>query len=365
MDLNEFSQQVQKIDQLLDEKKLDSAKNELLHLKEKMLSICSEFELSELERLERNIDSAWTKRARRSFEEIRVDSHSNNSIWNEYNFLIEKIGEQNDYSYENLRFGIMPLVHLMCHSVELGLKFNIEILRKYFPEYDPETKLKVALKIEKTHDLYELTRIFKAYFKFAFDSIPSIGKFDSVTVKEFNNLIKSLDDFLDHVKPNTSAYRYESLISRYGKRTPAIEKGHSIFIFDLFVEYRTLYTALRYSLDCFEPYFQYKELKEFLIEYNRGVGVLYKTKDQIHVDLETGIKSSDALMYIEKYRSDGSKIYGQSESDKYVDILVPGVLFFNKMSNQYFELLEVGHYHYLNVISRADADEVFIENSRD
>lgn len=361
MDLNEFNQQVKKIELLVDKGELDSAKVEFLKLQEKRENICSEFELSEIERLERNIDAAWAKRARRSLEQIRVDSHSNNSIWYEYNFLIEKIGEQNGFSHENLRHGVMPLVHLMCHSVELGLKFNIEKLRKYFPEYEPVTKLKGALKIEKTHDLNELSQIFKSCFKFAFDSLPSIGQFDSITKEEFNKLIKYLDDFLAHVKPNTSAYRYESLISKYGKRNPAIPKGHSIFIYDLYLEYRELYTALRYSLDVFEVYFQFHELKKSLKSYKRGIGMLYEPKSLISIDPETKEKSSSAMMLIEKNRSDGSKIYGQSDSDKFIDILIPEILFFDKVRNQYFEMLEVNGFHYLNVISRSEADQVFFE----
>lgn len=176
-------------------------------------------------------------------------------------------------------------------------------------------------------------------------------------------MITCLEEFLDHVRPNTSAYRYESLISRNGKRSPAIQKGHSIFIFDLFIKYQALYRALQYSIDCFDLYFQFKELKDLHKEYKRGVGMLYDTKSQIRTDWETGMKSSKAARIIIQHRSDGSKIYGQSEADKFIDILVTGRLFFDKVRNQYFELLEVGNYHYLNVISRTEADEVFLEHN--
>ena len=363
MDINEFNRALEMIDRLLEENKLDKAQELFILMEKEWAQQGTEEVMEKLDLWRGKIDGAWRKRAKRSLEEVRADGNSNNSIWNEYHFLITTIGEQNDFNHEKLRRGIMPLVHLMCHSVELGLKFNIEILRKYFPEFEPETKLKGALRIEKTHDLNELTMIFKAYFRFAFDRLPAIEKFDSDTITEYYNLIKYLDDFLNHVKPNTSAYRYESLISRNGKRIPAIEKGHSIHIFDLYTEYRTLYEALRYSIDCFEPYFQFKELKDTMKGYNRGVGILYETKSQIHVDLETGEKSSDATRIIESHRSDGSNIYDQSETQKYIDILVPGVLFFDKIRNQYFELLEVGNYHYLNVISRIEADEVFLKHN--
>ncbi len=133
-----------------------------------------------------------------------------------------------------------PLLYLMRHTIELGLKENIKYLRKY-------SKLNITR--NKTHSLKDLALEFERnYYKIETDN-----NFDNFTKEEFKKYISDLNDTIQILNEDASAFRY-TLSADSNK---IFEHSDTINVFELKKLFDNSVTFLTHLADVISPYTNY------------------------------------------------------------------------------------------------------------
>ncbi len=274
------------------------------------------------------------------------------SIWMEYKTLVDNVFESYKADHDKFNSTTIPLLHLMSHAVEIGLKENIIELEKIFPEHNPDHKFKEYSDFEKSHEGWKLLHLFKSYMSHAFKVLPSIP---SSQKKHYLEKIQNLGEFISEVNPHTTTYRYEYYLTHEGKKERSIDWKKRIDIYEVYKSFTEAQTLLLYTLDLYHPYFGYKILKNEFPEYNRGVGRLALSISRWSNNPEISEKISLVTKFLEKHKFEGSSIYYPDEERQIIQTKIPGKLFFNIKSGENLEFLEVKDAHFLNVISKDEA----------
>ncbi|UJP65125.1 hypothetical protein [Mongoliitalea daihaiensis] len=280
-------------------------------------------------------------------------SSTNISIWNEYRRLVEEIFSYFDRDFDKYNQMSLPILHLMSHSIEIGLKENIFELKKIFPEHNPKTNLKTDCEIEKSHDCWELTKIFKSFINHAFKILTAIPKDEK---QPFREKIIFLNEFISEVNPKTTTYRYEYSIRPNRIKERSLDWQKKIKILDVFESFKEAQIVLLHTIDLYHLYFDFKLLKVLKPDYERGIGKVAYRKDKYHINQTTGTKTSDIVRFLEKYKKEGSLIYNQSDNEKLIETKIPNKIFFHTKWGMYLELVEVEGYHFLPVITKEQAE---------
>lgn len=156
-----------------------------------------------------------------------------------------------------------PLVYLMRHSIELGLKENIKYLERY--SNLPRTNI-------KTHNLDKLFKEFKKHY----DKVESENNFDDLTKNDFNKSFKDLEYLIQNLGKSDSSFRY----IYETKNNRIFDYSNKINIYDLKSIYDVSILLLTHTQDLISPYTDYIDYLNF--DYtikNKSLGFVLKCVD--------------------------------------------------------------------------------------
>ncbi len=293
---------------------------------------------------------------KRKEEPIYLGWTDNNiSIWSEYKTLVDDIFKYYETDYSKFNFTSVPIIYLMSHAIELGLKENILEMQKIFPEHKPKHNFEKLEDFELSHDCFRLHNLLKSYIDHSFKVLPQI---DFESKKAYKEKLEKLGLFISEVNPKSSTYRYSSRINLDGTRQPLIERNKKIEILNIYKNFQEAQTLLWHTLDLFNLYYGFKILKNEFPQYKRGIGRLALPIASYGIHGVTNEKVSDITRFLERHKKEGSLIYIQTEEEKIIKTLIPNHVFFNEKSGEYLEFLEVKNTHFLNVIKPLEAREL-------
>lgn len=282
-------------------------------------------------------------------------TNNNVAIWHEYKTLVEDIFKFYEKDYSKFNFTAVPVMHLMSHAVELGLKENIIEMQNIFPEHKPNHNFEKLEDFELSHDCFRLHNLLKSYVNHSFKALPQIN-FESK--KAYKEKLEKLGQFISEVNPKSSIYRYSSRINKDGSKTQLIDRNKKIDILEIYKDFQDSQTLLFHTLDLFQEYYGYKILRNEYPEYSRGIGRLAMPIDRWGRNATTGEKTSKITRYLERHSKEGSIIYNQSEDEKIIKTIIPNHIFYNEKSGEYLEFLEVKDGHFLNVVTSMEVKKI-------
>jgi len=251
----------------------------------------------------------------------------------------------------------MPIMYLMSHAVELGLKENILEMQKIFPEHKPKHDYKKLEEFERDHDGFRLHILLKSYVNHSFRVLPQI---DFENKKAYKDKLENLGLFISEVNPKSSKYRYSSSLNFDGSKDSLIDWDKKIDILKIYKDFKEAQVLLLHTLDLFQLYYGYKILKNENPDYKRGIGRLAMPIDRWERNATTDEKTSDIIRFLERHKKEGSLIYNQSDDEKIIATIKTNYVFFNEKSREYLEFIEVKDGHFLNVVTKEEVD--FIVN---
>jgi len=139
-----------------------------------------------------------------------------------------------------------PLLYLMRHSIELGLKENIKYLKKYS---------KLPFPKSKTHTLRDLFSEFeKHYSKIAIEN-----NFETELKEEYNKYTSDLKDVIKALGEEASSFRY--VYATDGKKVFA--NSETINIYELKKKYDNSLVFITHTADAISPYTDYIDYLNF------------------------------------------------------------------------------------------------------
>lgn len=139
-----------------------------------------------------------------------------------------------------------PLLYLMRHSIELGLKENIKYLKKYS---------KLPFSKSKTHTLSDLfTEFEKHYIKIATEN-----NFETELKEEYNKYTSDLKDVIKTLGEEASSFRY--IYATDGKK--AFANSETINIYELKKKYDNSLVFITHTADAISPYTDYIDYLKF------------------------------------------------------------------------------------------------------
>lgn len=139
-----------------------------------------------------------------------------------------------------------PLLYLMRHSIELGLKENIKYLKKYS---------KLPFSKSKTHTLSDLfTEFEKHYIKIATEN-----NFETELKEEYNKYTSDLKDVIKTLGEEASSFRY--IYATDEKKVFA--NSETINIYELKKKYDNSLVFITHTADAISPYTDYIDYLKF------------------------------------------------------------------------------------------------------
>jgi len=269
--------------------------------------------------------------------------------------LVNDIVEYYKTDYSKFNFTTIPILHLMSHAIELGLKENILEMHKIFPEHKPNHKFEEYNDYEKSHDVFKLHNLLKSFVSHSFKVLPQIN-FESK--KAYKVKLEKLGLFISEVNPKSSSYRYSSRIKSDGTKESIVDWNKKIDILQVYKDFKDAQIMLFHTLDLFELYYGYKILRDEKPDYQRGIGRLALPINRWGRNATTNEKVSDITRFLERYKKEGSSVYNQSEDQKIIKTILPNHIFFNEKTSEFLEFLEIKDGHFLNVISKIEVEEI-------
>lgn len=139
-----------------------------------------------------------------------------------------------------------PLLYLMWHSLELGLKENIKYLKKYS---------KLPFPRSKTHTLSDLFSEFeKHYSKIAIEN-----NFETELKEEYNKCSSDLKDVINALGEEASSFRY--IYANDKKKVFA--NSETINVYELKKKYDNSLIFITHTADAISPYTDYTDYLKF------------------------------------------------------------------------------------------------------
>lgn len=139
-----------------------------------------------------------------------------------------------------------PLLYLMRHSIELGLKENIKYLKKYS---------KLPILKSKTHTLSDLFSEFeKHYSKIAIEN-----NFEIELKEEYNKYTSDLKDVINALGEEASSFRY--VYANDEKKVFA--NSDTINVYELKKKYDNSLVFISHNADVISPYTDYIDYLKF------------------------------------------------------------------------------------------------------
>lgn len=161
-----------------------------------------------------------------------------------------------------------PLLYLMRHSIELGLKENIKYLKKYS---------KLPILKSKTHTLSDLFSEFeKHYSKIAIEN-----NFEIELKEEYNKYTSDLKDVITVLGEEASSFRY--VYTTDGKKVFA--NSETINVYELKKKYDNSLVFITHTADAISPYTDYIDYLNFNKNIkNDGLGFVRYCFDKYQKD---------------------------------------------------------------------------------
>lgn len=312
----------------------------------------------------------------------QIGNHDSNiGIWIQYQKLVElsyKMLEDDEF---NRSFTIIPMLHLMSHAIELGLKENIAFLKDEFPDFKSSHDSGLKMGFNMTHNAYKLFRIFKDYIQHKVSTFPGV---DKDLKKETKNLLLKLGEFISDVNPKTTTYRYSHIINLNGDVELSIPSNKKIKIDLVFGNFMEAQKLLLYTQQVFTPWYDFRDFMKIMPMYSDGVGYLWEPKSKFFIHPQYNVTWSDRVSWIERHNIDGSRYFTKKEKnhneeeissmndddpfksvllstiidDKYlqryfhIKTIIDRKIYYDNLRNQYFEFYELEGFHWTPVISK-------------
>lgn len=161
-----------------------------------------------------------------------------------------------------------PLLYLMRHSIELGLKENIKYLKKYS---------KLPILKSKTHTLsYLFSEFEKHYSKIAIEN-----NFEIELKEEYNKYTSDLKDVITVLGEEASSFRY--VYTTDGKKVFA--NSETINVYELKKKYDNSLVFITHTADAISPYTDYIDYLNFNKNIkNDGLGFVRYCFDKYQKD---------------------------------------------------------------------------------
>lgn len=145
-----------------------------------------------------------------------------------------------------------PILFLVRHCMELGLKTNI----RYFAKYSEKDDYVKA----RTHDLENLFRAFKMHVDKTFETLKTkygieVERDDKKSFKELCEEVEKLNNTFHLLDKNSDAFRYP--IDK--KQNPSLKKGERINIIDVAELLEKSITLFVHTSDVFAKYTDYAD----------------------------------------------------------------------------------------------------------
>lgn len=139
-----------------------------------------------------------------------------------------------------------PLLYLMRHSIELGLKENIKYLKKYS---------KLPFLKSKTHTLSDLFSEFEKHY----NEIAVKNNFETELKEEYNKYTSGLKDVIQALGEDASSFRY--IYATDGKKV--FTNTETINIYELKKKYDNSLVFITHTADAISPYTDYIDYLKF------------------------------------------------------------------------------------------------------
>ncbi len=205
----------------------------------------------------------------------RVSQTLNNiQILGQYNRLVEFIYAEYPKSGKRFDEISFPMLFVISHGIELGLKENIH----FFNKYNSSTQLTAfesMVELEKNHDLSKLTK----EFKIAYNRLHKKAKATKEEQEMFSQHFKKLEELVKILERGAETYRYSSKLDKDGnfvKKGVKPEKNIDLLhIEELFKNVNTLFLGAPNTL---AKYTDYVDFINGNPDYKNGKGYLYCQK---------------------------------------------------------------------------------------
>ena len=139
-----------------------------------------------------------------------------------------------------------PLLYLMRHSIELGLKENIKYLKKYS---------KLPISKSKTHTLSDLFLEFENHYS----KIAIENNFEIELKEEYNKYTSDLKDVITALGEEASSFRY--VYTNDGKKV--FTNSETINVYELKKKYDNSLILISHTADAISPYTDYIDYLKF------------------------------------------------------------------------------------------------------
>lgn len=255
----------------------------------------------------------------------RVGFYSSDiSIWGQYDTLFEFVFEEFPKTQRQFEEIALPLLSVLSHGIELGLKENIKYFRKYH-QSEHLTKFDNWQQLIKSHELESLSEEFKIGYNKLHKRV-SASEEDKL---EFNKYFRSLEDLINILNRDTETYRYSVKLDKHGEAAkPSI--NHDVKID--FIKIKELFDLVKILLlhvsDSLAIYTDYIDYVNETPDYKKGKGFLYCSR----------------LLYTKDFLD----IVKESLSEKM--ILVKDNMWFNQDTGENYEIQTLNDYIYIIAI---------------
>jgi hypothetical protein len=159
----------------------------------------------------------------------------------------------------NIDLVVNPFLYMIRHSVELGLKVNVNYLEKY-------SKHMTSNRIKHSHNLTNLSVEFEKHFTL----LNAKYNFDNIINKQFTEMYDKLMRLIKQLGEDDSSFRYAQDI-KGNIIFPGAEKRNIIEMKGLYDESIKL---LAYTADAISPYTDYEDMLQLAPQFTSGVGYI-------------------------------------------------------------------------------------------
>ena len=222
----------------------------------------------------------------------RVSQTQNNiQIWGQYNRLVEFIYAEYPKSKRRFDEISFPMLFILSHCIELGLKENIRFFSKYHPSIHLN-EFESMVELEKSHDLTKLTKV----FKITYNRLHKKAKATKDEQELFSQHFKKLEELVKILERDAETYRYSSKLDKDGnfakKGVKPLKTIDLLHIEELFKDVNTLFIGAPNTLGRYTDYVDFINGNP---DYKNGKGYLYCQKlphsDEFLEEVKAGMNS--------------------------------------------------------------------------
>lgn len=159
----------------------------------------------------------------------------------------------------NIDLVVNPFLYMIRHSIELGLKANVNYLEKYSGRV-------TSNRIKHSHNLANLSTEFEKHFRL----LNNKHNFESIIQKQFKEMYDKLKQLIIQLGDDDSSFRYAQ-DTKGNIIFPGNEKRN---IIDMKALYDESIKLLAYTADVVSPYTDYEDLMQLAPQFSSGVGYI-------------------------------------------------------------------------------------------